>query len=68
MDNMVTPNLLLWQGAKSKTLAIANEVLFYIQEKNLEGTMIKLDFEKAFDNLSWSFLIEALSAKGFSSH
>lgn len=28
--------------------------------------MIKLDFEKAFDNLDWVFLLNSLKAKGFS--
>jgi hypothetical protein len=29
--------------------------------------MLKLDIEKAFDTVSWEFLLEILEARGFSS-
>lgn len=44
-------------------MAIASEVLFYPRESTLEVAMLKLDFEKAFDNLDWDFLLKTLEAK-----
>lgn len=32
----------------------------------LKGMLLKLDFEKTFDNVCWGFLLEVLKAKGFS--
>lgn len=48
------------------SVAIASEVLFHLNENNMDGVMFKLDYEKAFDNLDWEFLLNTLSAKGFS--
>jgi len=50
------------------SVAIASEVLFHLKENNQEGVMFKLDFEKAFDNLDWDFLLDTLNAKNFSNN
>ena len=36
----------------------------YIEKKN--GLILKLDFEKTYDKVNWSFLQQALRMKGFS--
>ncbi|XP_071712558.1 uncharacterized protein [Rutidosis leptorrhynchoides] len=44
---------------------IANEALNYIKVKREKGLIFKVDFEKAFDSLSWDFLEEMMSLMGF---
>jgi guanylate kinase len=34
--------------------------------KKLDGVILNLDFEKAYDKVKWSFLQQALRMKGFS--
>ena len=35
---------------------IANESLRWLKKKKIPGTLIKLDFQKAYDSVNWSFL------------
>ena len=35
---------------------IANESLRWLRKKKIPGTLIKLDFQKAYDSVNWSFL------------
>ena len=46
---------------------VALETLYLLFSSHLKGVMIKLDFEKVFDNVNWNFLINALAGFGFSS-
>ena len=39
--------------------------LHEIKRKNQTAVILKLDFEKAYDRVSWSFLQEVLTKKGF---
>lgn len=42
-----------------------NEIIHELKRKKLPAIIIKLDFEKAYDRVSWSFLSEVLQRKGF---
>ena len=44
-----------------------HETLHEIHTKEKDAVVIKLDFEKAYDNIKWPFLQQALWIKGFSS-
>ncbi|XP_071712466.1 uncharacterized protein [Rutidosis leptorrhynchoides] len=44
---------------------IANEVVDYLHHKRQKGVIFKVDFEKAFDSLSWDFLMEVMESMGF---
>jgi len=47
-------------------VVILQEVLHDLKSGKQEGIILKLDFEKAYDRVSWSFLEEVLIKKGFS--
>lgn len=49
------------------SVATTQEILSHAHLHHLEAIFIKLDFKKAFDLVSWSFLLQLLQARGFSS-
>jgi hypothetical protein len=46
---------------------ILHETIHEIHRKKLNGVILKIDFEKAYNKVKWSFLQQALRMKGFSS-
>ena len=47
-------------------VVILHETLHAIHRKKLSGVILKLDLEKAYDKVNWSFLQQTLRMKGFS--
>jgi hypothetical protein len=47
-------------------VVILHETIHEMHRKKLGGVIIKLDFEKAYDKVNWSFLQQTLRMKGFS--
>ncbi|RVX08577.1 hypothetical protein CK203_014299 [Vitis vinifera] len=45
---------------------IANEIVDEKRHSGEEGVVLKIDFEKAYDHVSWDFLDHVLEKKGFS--
>jgi hypothetical protein len=45
---------------------ILHEILDDVKWKKKDGLIVKLDFEKAYDKISWEFLFDMLSHRGFS--
>jgi hypothetical protein len=43
-----------------------HETVQELHSKKLNGLILKLDFEKAYDKVKWSFLHQTLKMKGFS--
>ena len=43
------------------------DILYYAGSNNSDGAIINLDWEKAFDRVSWEFLIKIMKKLGFSS-
>jgi hypothetical protein len=43
-----------------------HETIHELHHKNLNGVILKIDFEKAYNKFKWSFLQETLHMKGFS--
>jgi hypothetical protein len=46
---------------------ILHETVYEMHRKKLDGVIIKLDFENAYDKIKWSFLQQTLRMKDFSS-
>nr|XP_020149437.1 uncharacterized protein LOC109734646 [Aegilops tauschii subsp. strangulata] len=44
---------------------VLHEVLHEVRSKHLKAVFLKIDFHKAYDTVSWSFLREVLLRKGF---
>jgi len=47
-------------------VVILHETLHEIKKKKLNGVVLKLDFEKAYDKVNCDFLQQTLKMKGFS--
>jgi len=47
------------------SVVIVQEVLHELKVSKTSGVILKLDFEKAYDKVSWSFLEKVMRAKGF---
>ena len=43
----------------------AHEIIHEIARKKDSGVILKLDYEKAYDRVSWDFLEEMLTSRGF---
>ena len=41
------------------------DILHYTEKENIPGLLMLIDFEKAFDSVSWEFLYETLKLLGF---
>ncbi|WVZ96532.1 hypothetical protein U9M48_042161 [Paspalum notatum var. saurae] len=44
---------------------ILHKTIHELQSKKLNGVILKIDFEKAYDKVNWSFLQQTLRMKGF---
>ena len=44
---------------------MVNELMGWIKKKGRQAFMLKLDFEKAYDNVNWDFLLTTLDQMGF---
>ncbi|KAM2004953.1 hypothetical protein FF1_000090 [Malus domestica] len=67
MGSTISPS----QGAFVKgrqildAVLVSNEVVEEVRQKKEEGLVFKIDFEKAYDHVDWSFLEDVLLRKGF---
>jgi transcription antitermination factor NusG len=46
-------------------VVILHETMHEMRKKKRKGIIMKLDFEKSYDKVKWSFLLEALERKRF---
>ena len=47
-------------------VVILHETIHELHRKNKSGVILKIDFEKAYDKVKWSFVQQTLRMKGFS--
>lgn len=65
MDKIISSNQSGFM--KGRHIPITIEVVHSIKRKEMDGIVLKLDFEKIFDSVNWDFLFEVLEAIGFHS-
>ncbi|KAJ9562034.1 hypothetical protein OSB04_007194 [Centaurea solstitialis] len=46
-------------------ILVANETISYLKSSRKKGLIFKVDFEKAYDSVSWEFLLDLLEQMGF---
>lgn len=46
---------------------ILHETIHELHRKKMDGVLLKIDFEKAYDKVKWSFLQQVMRMKGFDS-
>ena len=67
LENVLSKNQYCVQG---RSIIDCNckirDMLFYVNEKNMNGTVLNLDWNKAFDRVDWDFLIRIMKKMGFS--
>ena len=47
------------------SIRIIYDLIHYLEEKKLPGLLVSIDFEKAFDSVSWEYMKKVLKAFGF---
>jgi hypothetical protein len=47
-------------------VVVLHETIHELHRKKMDGVLFKIDFEKAYDKVKWSFLQQILRMKGFS--
>ncbi|CAL5394180.1 unnamed protein product [Camellia sinensis] len=62
LPNIVSEAQLAFLGGRNilNGVLIANEIVDWWKKSNKQGVIIKLDFEKAFDTVSWEFIFDLL--------
>ncbi|WVZ67109.1 hypothetical protein U9M48_016236 [Paspalum notatum var. saurae] len=68
-NNIIRPTQTAFMSGRyiMEGVVILHETLHEMHRKKLDGVILKLDFEKAYDKVKWSFLQQTLRMKGFSS-
>ncbi|XP_073105904.1 uncharacterized protein [Elaeis guineensis] len=69
LDRLIAPSqsTFIRGGTLADDFMAASEIISQARKFNRKDIVYKSDFEKAFDNVAWPFLLELLEARGFSS-
>src|SRR5438132_2509435 len=67
-DHVVRPTQIAFMQGRNilDGVVILHETVHELHRKKLNGVIFKIDFEKAYDKVKWSFLQQTLRMKGFS--
>ncbi|KAK0603038.1 hypothetical protein LWI29_000757 [Acer saccharum] len=67
MDKVISPNHMAFVKGRQimDSFVIANKVIYSWKNDGKGGLLVKLDFEKAYDSVDHSFLLEVFKKMGF---
>jgi hypothetical protein len=67
-DRIIKPSQTVFMSGWNilEGVIILHEFTYELYRKNLDGIILKFDFEKAYDKVKWNFLQQAMRIKGFS--
>jgi hypothetical protein len=67
-DQIIHRNQVAFVGGRNimNNILALHEILHETKRRNKVGVVLKLDLEKAYDKVSWGFLMTCLRARGFS--
>ena len=67
-DHVVRPTQTAFMQGRNilDRVVILHETVHELHRKKLNGVILMIDFEKAYDKVKWSFLQQTLRMKGFS--
>jgi hypothetical protein len=67
-DHVVQPSQTAFMQGQNilDGVVVLHEAVHELHSKKLNGVILKLDLEKAYDKVKWSFLQQTLGMKGFS--
>jgi hypothetical protein len=66
-DHMMRPSQMVFMQGKNilDGVVTLHETIHEMHRKKLNGVILKIDFEKTYDKVKWSFLQQTLRMKGF---
>jgi hypothetical protein len=67
-EELIRPSQTAFMPRKNimEGVVILHETIHELHRKKMNGVILKLDFEKAYDKVKWPFLQQTLRVKGFS--
>ena len=65
-DKLIHPTQTVFMKGRNimNGIMVSHEILHETKRRKQIGIVLKLDFEKAYDKVKWSFLFECLAARG----
>ena len=68
VDKIINPSQTAFMPGRNilEGVIVFHETIHEIHRKKMNGVILKLDFEKAYDKVKWPFLQQAMRMKGFS--
>jgi len=66
-DRLISPNQTMFIKGRFilESVVTVHEIIHYIHKNKQSGVILKLDYEKAYDRVSWAFLDDMLESRGF---
>jgi hypothetical protein len=67
VEDLISPSQTAFMPGRNimEGVIILHETIHELHRKKMNGVILKLDFEKAYDKVNWSFLQQTLRMKGF---